>query len=89
LAEATMQHVRAPTLLIVGRTDCGVIKLNRDALAQLRKGVGYRPWRHPSVRETGHARMRDAPRNAMVQAAALEQGNAHLKGALNAVQGSG
>jgi dienelactone hydrolase len=36
LAGAALMHVRAPTLLIVGGNDTQVIKLNREALAQLR-----------------------------------------------------
>jgi putative phosphoribosyl transferase len=36
LAGAALGHVRAPTLLIVGGEDHGVIELNRQAYAQLR-----------------------------------------------------
>jgi dienelactone hydrolase len=36
LAGASLMHVRAPTLLIVGGNDVQVIKLNRAALAELR-----------------------------------------------------
>ena len=36
LAGAALREVRAPTLLIVGGADAGVIDLNRDAFAQLR-----------------------------------------------------
>ena len=36
LADGALELVHAPTLLIVGSNDFGVIELNRDALAQLR-----------------------------------------------------
>jgi dienelactone hydrolase len=36
LAGAALEHVRVPTLLIVGGEDHGVIELNRQAYAQLR-----------------------------------------------------
>ena len=36
LAEPTLPRVRAPTLLIVGKRDTGVIELNRAALARVR-----------------------------------------------------
>ena len=60
LADGALEFVSAPTLLIVGGFDSGVIELNQHALARLRapKAIEIVPGANSSVRGARHARCR-------------------------------
>ena len=60
LADIALEHVTAPTLLIVGGLDYGVIELNQQAFARLTSAEGDRDRarRDPSVPGARHARCR-------------------------------
>ena len=68
--EAALAKVRAPTLLIVGGDDHGVIELNRAAIAvmALQEGAQARAGRHPPVRGARDARSGDAAGRRLVRA---------------------
>ena len=57
LALSVLDRVVAPTLLIVGGADYGVIELNQQALARLArtKGARDRSRREPSLSRAGRA----------------------------------